>query len=105
MINSTIHFVLFTLHVLTSCLRDFILSSHCLKKSTVTGSFSPITSDTFAAIHHMTVGLAPSPLVIGEAFVALGYMWKRWSRHPHLNAESAQGQGYDTRLQATHTAW
>ena len=31
-------------------------------------------------------------------------MWKSWSVHPHLNAEPAQGQGYDTRLQVTHTA-
>ena len=53
----------------------------------------------------MTVGLAPSPLVLGEAFAALGYMWKSWSGHPLLNAEPAQGQGYDTRLQATHIAW
>ena len=35
--------------------------------------------------------LAPSLLVIGEAFAALGYMWKSWSGHPHLNAEPAQG--------------
>ena len=68
----------------------------------MTGSFYPITSDTFAAIHHMTVGLVPSLLVIGEDFAALGYMWKSWSGHPHLNAEPAQGQGYDTCLQATH---
>ena len=47
----------------------------------------------FAAIHHMTVGLAPSLLVIGEAFAALGYMWRSWSGHPLLNAEAAQGQG------------
>ena len=40
----------------------------------------------------MTVGFAPSLLVIGEAFAALGYMWKSWSGHPHLNAEPAQGQ-------------
>ncbi|KAL5493472.1 hypothetical protein EMCRGX_G014661 [Ephydatia muelleri] len=33
-----------------------------------------------------------------EAFAALGYMWKSWSGHPHLNAEPTQGQGYDTRL-------
>ena len=70
----------------------------------MTGSFSPITSDTFAAIHHMTVGRAPS-LLVGEAFAALGYMWKSWSGHPLLNAEPAQGQGYDTCLQATHIAW
>ena len=101
MLQYTLFFLIHTAW-LTSCLRDFILSSHCLKKSTVTGSFYPITSDTFAAIHHMTVGLVPSLLVIGEDFAALGYMWKSWSGHPHLNAEPAQGQGYDTCLQATH---
>ena len=52
----------------------------------------------------MTVGLAPSLLVIGEAFAVLGYMWKSWSGHPYLNAEPAQGQDYVTRLQVTHTA-
>ncbi|KAL5474487.1 hypothetical protein EMCRGX_G026440 [Ephydatia muelleri] len=41
----------------------------------------------------------------GEAFAAIGYMWKSWSGHPHLNAEPAQCQGYVTHLQATHTAW
>eukprot|EP00731_Ephydatia_muelleri_P002284 Em0001g2284a len=31
-------------------------------------------------------------------------MWKSWSVHPHLNAEPAQGQGYDTRLQVCISA-
>ena len=59
---------------------------------------------THAADAVLYQSLAPSLLVIGEAFAALGYMWKSWSGHPHLNAEPAQGQGYDTDLQATHTA-
>ena len=53
---------------------------------------------THAADAVLYQSLAPSLLIIGEAFAAIGYtcMWKSWSGHPHLNAEPAQGQGYET---------
>ncbi|KAL5497283.1 hypothetical protein EMCRGX_G013737 [Ephydatia muelleri] len=33
-----------------------------------------------------------------ETFAALGYMWKSWSGHPHLNAVPAQDQAQITYL-------